>query len=73
MAEKDKDFLKKLLVTFKVEAEEHLKRMTAGLLELEKTSTGEKQTPIVEEVFREAHSLKGAARAVNMSEIEALC
>ncbi|MBI2987614.1 MAG: response regulator [Deltaproteobacteria bacterium] len=73
MAEKDKDFLTKLLSTFRVEAEEHLKLMTAGLLELEKTATAEKQMPIIENVFREAHSLKGAARAVNMTEIELLC
>lgn len=73
MAERDKDFLKRLLATFRVEAEEHLKLMTAGLLELEKTPPAEKQMTIVENVFREAHSLKGAARAVNMIEIEALC
>src|ERR1043166_4089311 len=73
MAEKNQDFLKRLLVTFKLEAEEHLKQMTAGLLELEKTSIAENQTPIVENIFREAHSLKGAARAVSMTEIEELC
>jgi len=73
MAEKDNDFLKKLLSTFRVEAEEHLKLMTAGLLELEKTATAEKQMPVIENIFREAHSLKGAARAVNMTEIETLC
>jgi two-component system chemotaxis sensor kinase CheA len=73
MAEKNKDFLKKLLATFKAEAEEHLKAITSGLLELEKTPTAERRTQIVEAVFREAHSLKGAARAVNMTEIEAVC
>jgi len=73
MAERDKDFLKRLLATFRVEAEEHLKLMTAGLLELEKTATAEKQMPVIENVFREAHSLKGAARAVSMTDIETLC
>lgn len=73
MAKKDDDFLKELLATFKVEAEEHLKAITSGLLEIEKTPTAERQTQIVEAVFREAHSLKGAARAVNMTEIEAVC
>ena len=57
MAEKDKDFLKKLLATFKVEAEEHLKQMTAGLIDLEKTSDNEAQLRVVETIFREAHSL----------------
>jgi two-component system chemotaxis sensor kinase CheA len=73
MAEKDQAFQQKLLVTFKLEAEDHLKLMTAGLLELEKTSSAETQITIVERIFREAHSLKGAARAVSMTEIEALC
>jgi len=73
MAETDKDFLKKLLATFKVEAEEHLKQMTAGLIALEKTPLAEAQQRIVETVFREAHSLKGAARAVNMAEVVSLC
>ena len=73
MAKKDDDFLKELLATFKAEAEEHLKAITSGLLEIEKTPAAERQTQIVEAVFREAHSLKGAARAVNMTEIEAVC
>ena len=73
MAEKDREFLQNLLSTFKVEADEHLKLTTAGLLELEKTPAAEKQLTIVENIFREVHSLKGAARAVNMTEMETLC
>ena len=73
MATKDQEFRKRLLATFKVEAEEHLKAITSGLLELEKTPTAERQLEIVEAAFREAHSLKGAARAVNMTEMEAVC
>jgi two-component system, chemotaxis family, sensor kinase CheA len=73
MAEKDREFLKKLVSMFKVEADEHLKLTTAGLLELEKASTAENQLAIVENIFREVHSLKGAARSVNMTEMETLC
>ena len=73
MDKKNNHFLKKILLTFKVEAEEHIKAMSSGLLELEKTPTAEKQMAIIETIFREAHSLKGAARAVNMTEIEAIC
>ena len=73
MGPKDQEFLKKLLATFKVEAEEHVKAMSSGLIKLEKTSAPDKQVDMVEMVFREAHSLKGAARAVNMVEIEAIC
>lgn len=58
---------------FRVEAEDHLDLITAGLLELEKTPTVEREVTIVENVFREVHSLKGAARSVKMSEVEALC
>ena len=73
MAKKDNGFLKKLLATFKVEAEEHLKTISLRLLELEKTLPPEKQLEIVETIFREAHSLKGAARAVSMTDIESAC
>lgn len=73
MAKKDNGFLKKLLATFKVEAEEHLKTISLGLVELEKTLPPEKQLEIVETIFREAHSLKGAARAVSMTDIESVC
>ncbi|HWP59041.1 MAG TPA: hybrid sensor histidine kinase/response regulator [Candidatus Acidoferrales bacterium] len=71
MTEREKEFLNKLIATFKVEAEEHLKLITAGLLELEKRPADDRQ--LVEDIFREAHSLKGAARAVSMAEIETLC
>lgn len=70
---KDDDFLKKLLATFKVEAQEHLQAISSGLLALEKTPAATAQRELVETVFREAHSLKGAARAVNMTEIETIC
>lgn len=66
-------FLKKLLATFKVEAQEHIKVLSSGLIELEKASTPEKQGEVVETIFREAHSMKGAARSVNLTEVEAIC
>src|SRR3990172_1653147 len=73
MAKKNDEFLKKLLATFRVEADEHLKAMSSGLMELEKIPAGEQGTELVEKIFREAHSLKGAARAVNLTEIESVC
>ena len=36
MSKKDDKFLKKLLAAFRIEAEEHLKAIRDGLLELEK-------------------------------------
>ena len=73
MDKKGDAFRKKLLATFKVEAGEHVQALSSGLIELEKTSAEEKRLEIIETVFREAHSLKGAARAVNQSGIEMLC
>jgi len=66
------DFLKELLSMFKVEAEEHLKTISSGLVDLEK-ARGKDRLYILEEVYREAHSLKGAARAVNLIKVEQLC
>jgi len=73
MAHTDKELLQKLLATFKVEAEEHVSAISAGLVELETASSPEKQMETIETVFREAHNLKGAARVVNSEKIEALC
>lgn len=67
------NFLIKLLATFRVEADEHLRALSTGLLELEKAPADGKQADIVERIFRETHSLKGAARAVNLTEIESVC
>src|ERR1044071_1600001 len=73
MAAKSDEFQKRLLAMFRVEAKEHLEQVTAGLIDLEKTPAGDRQMTLVENVFREVHSLKGAARSVQMIEVEALC
>lgn len=73
MSKNDEEFLKRLLATFRVEADEHIKAITAGLIDLEKSDPGQRRMEIIEIVFREAHSLKGAARAVNLTDIETLC
>jgi two-component system chemotaxis sensor kinase CheA len=68
----DMDFQKRLLATFKVETKEHLTALSTGLIALEKAAEDDKRQELLEAVFREAHSLKGAARAVNMTGIESL-
>jgi two-component system chemotaxis sensor kinase CheA len=73
MDKKQQEFLKRLRETFRVEADEHLRAMSAGILKLEKGLPPDEQAAIVEVMFREAHSLKGAARAVNLLEIESVC
>lgn len=70
---KEEEFLKTLLATFKIEAEEHVSGISSGLLELEKQPPPDRQREIIEVIFREAHSLKGAARSVNLSNIELVC
>lgn len=73
MGIKDDEFLGKLLAAFRIEADEHLKAIEAGLLELEKSPEESEAAEIVETIYREAHSLKGAARSVNKIEIESVC
>lgn len=73
MKQKEADFRKRLLSTFKVEAQEHLKTISSGLIDLEKRPPAEMQSQIVETLFRATHSLKGAARAVNIPDIETVC
>lgn len=73
MDAKDGEFLKRLRATFRVEAEEHIRAISSGLIELEKTPTTERRAELIETVFREAHSLKGAARSVNLRDIESVC
>jgi two-component system chemotaxis sensor kinase CheA len=70
---KEQDFLIRLRATFRIEAEEHLQVLSAGLIELEKTTEPERRAELVESIFREAHSLKGAARSVNLKDMESIC
>ncbi len=73
MTNQEDEFLKRLCAIFKVEAEEHLQAMSSGLLELEKKLPDKKQAEHIETIFRYTHTLKGAARAVNLTEIESIC
>lgn len=73
MAEKDTDFLNRLLATFRIEAKEHIEALFAGVAELERAPDDARRAEIIELIFREAHSLKGAARSVNLTQIESAC
>ena len=72
MDEKRERFLARLRETFRVEAAEHIEGMTSGLVSLESGDDAERAA-IVERLFREAHSLKGAARSVSLDGAETLC
>ncbi len=64
---------RQLINTFKVEQGEHIQKITQGLLTLEKEKLSpKKRQALLEEIFREAHSLKGEARSVGLTVIESL-
>ncbi len=73
MDKKEEEFQKRIQETFRIEAEEHLHAISAGLSELEKTQSKKKADEIVEVLFREVHSLKGAARSVDQKDVEYVC
>ncbi len=68
----DEDFLRELLSTFVAEAQEHVDAATNRLLALERGLDGVTAYQHWAEVFREIHSLKGAARAMNLERIESV-
>ena len=74
MMARDDEFRKKLLEMFRVEAGEHVTAISSGLIELEKAELAEDaRGKILETIYRDAHSLKGAARAVDVGAIESIC
>ena len=73
MTQKEAEFMAKLLATFKVESDEHLKVISDGLLSLEGKGEKKEKKDVLESIYREAHSLKGAARAVNLEFIQDIC
>src|SRR5665213_3784159 len=73
MSSTDEEFLAQLRAAFNVEAAEHLQAMVTGLMEMEKASTPTAQREWVAVVFRAAHSLKGAAGAVGLADVESQC
>ena len=69
---KNDDFLRQLRATFRVEAAEHLQSISECLEGIARTEPSA-QALLIETAFRAAHSLKGAARAADFTEIESLC
>ena len=64
------DFEAQLLETFKVEADEYLQSIADQLLHAEKNVLDATWLQKIEVMHRQMHSLKGAARAVNLNEVE---
>ena len=62
-----------LISGFRIELAEHIQTMNDGLLALEQNRVaGEQRLTTLEDVFRAAHSLKGAARAIGVTAVEQL-
>lgn len=72
-SDRDKEFLERLKTTFKIEAIEILRVVSTGLLELEKSPSPQQQSQILDNIFRQIHSLKGSSRAVDLTSIEIIC
>jgi len=73
MPTSDPQFERRLAAIFQGEAAEHVRRMLASLAELETGRAGAPAGKPLELLFRAAHSLKGAARAVGEDEVETVC
>lgn len=73
MDKREKEFFDKLILTFKEEAKDHLLAISRELIVLESPLDDEKKQELIDRIFREAHSLKGAARAVNQKAIQDCC
>jgi two-component system chemotaxis sensor kinase CheA len=73
MASRKQDIKAHLLAIFRTEAEEHLQAVSTSLLALDRGLPSAEARDVVESLFREVHTLKGAARSVSLMDIESLC
>ncbi|MEH6437675.1 hybrid sensor histidine kinase/response regulator [Massilia sp. DD77] len=65
-------FHQRLLAIFADEAQEHLRRIEASLAALERREAPARRAAL-EEMLKTLHTLKGAARAVDLDHLERLC
>jgi two-component system, chemotaxis family, sensor kinase CheA len=73
MPNHDEQFDRKLAAIFRMEANEHVQNVLGGLVRLEGSLASPEARPVADLLFREIHSLKGAARAVGEQAIESVC
>jgi two-component system chemotaxis sensor kinase CheA len=67
------EFLRNLLSDFRSEATEHISSIEEGLFAVENDQDKSNQASVLEKIYRDTHSLKGAARAVSFTETEKIC
>src|SRR3546814_6105627 len=70
----DNDALsRRLIATFLDELQDHVRALERDLLVLEQETDPAAKIELYNVLFRTAHSLKGAARSVNVGVVEAAC
>ena len=69
---RNEDFQRQLMAIFQAELEEHASVLNHGLLALEGELEGQQRELLLADIFRAAHSLKGAARGVGVTDVETL-
>ncbi len=65
--------VKRLMATFLEELQEQVQALNRDLLALEKGPEGAARADLLKQLFRTAHSLKGAARSVSVRPVEDAC
>jgi two-component system chemotaxis sensor kinase CheA len=73
LSARDAEIKARLLATFRVEADEHVRALTGNLLALEGGLPAGQAHEVVAATFRAMHTLKGAARSVGLVDVEAVC
>ena len=64
----ERENLRQIWPIFSAEAREHLQAISSGILELERDPA----SPVLDAILRTAHSLKGSAGSLGLSDVETL-
>ncbi len=67
------ELIRRIMATFLEELDEHVATLNRDLLALEKNPPPEERVELLHSLFRAAHSMKGASRAVDVGLIEQAC
>src|SRR5687767_5597242 len=66
----DDEIMAQVLAVFQEEQAEHREAISTILLELERNPNHPQRSKLFDQLFREAHSLKGGARAAGLTAVE---
>lgn len=68
----DPEIMRQLVLMFRTELLEQSQMITDGLLALEKGTFGEQREQCLDQIFRAAHNIKGAARGIDAKDIASI-